>query len=336
VQGDASSNRRAAGAGEVGVVVIGRNEGERLVRCIMTLLPLAARVVYVDSNSNDGSPAWARAQGVDVVELDMDTPFTAARARNAGYRRLREIAPNMAFVQFVDGDCELVPAWLAVASEFLRNRPGIGAVCGRLRERFPQRSVYNRLCDQEWDSPAGRARSCGGIAMMRIQAFEGAGGFRDDLIAGEEPELCVRLRHAGWEVWRLADEMALHDAAMLHFSQWWKRARRGGHAFAEGVELHGAPPERHYVVETRRALLWGLIIPVVILALALVHPGWLLLVFIYPLQVLRLALRDGMAGAAARWRALFLVIARFPEAQGVLLYWFNRLRRRRSALIEYK
>jgi glycosyltransferase involved in cell wall biosynthesis len=334
VLADAARNRRAAG--EVGVVVIGRNEGVRLERCITSLLSLAARVVYVDSNSTDGSPAWARAQGVDVVQLDMGTPFTAARARNAGYRRLREMAPNLAFVQFVDGDCELAPSWLMVACDFLRSRPGIGAVCGRLRERYPRRSVYNRLCDQEWDAPAGRARSCGGIAMMRTEAFDATGGFRDELIAGEEPELCVRLRQAGWEVWRLADEMALHDAAMLHFSQWWKRARRGGHAFAEGVELHGAPPERHYVVETRRALLWGLIIPVVILALGLVHAAWLLLVLIYPLQVLRLAWRDGMASAATRWRALFLVIARFPEAQGVLLYWFNRLRRRRSALIEYK
>jgi hypothetical protein len=146
----------------------------------------------------------------------------------------------------------------------------------------------------------------------------------------------VRLRQAGWRVWRLPDGMALHDAAMLHFGQWWRRAVRGGHALAEGVALHGGPPEHHNVREMLRALAWGLALPVAIAVLALLHPAWLLLLLAYPLQVLRLALRDNIANPARRWRALFFVLARFPEAQGVLQFWFSRLRRKRSALIEYR
>lgn len=321
----------------VGVVVIGRNEGERLKRCIGSVQALAAQVVYVDSNSTDGSADWARGQGVDVVVLDLSRPFTAARARNEGLRRLAALAPGLAFVQFVDGDCEVQPGWIPAALGFLRDHPGAVAACGRRRERFPERSVYNRLCDHEWDTPPGQAKACGGDALMRIEAVQTVGGFREDLIAGEEPELCVRLRAAGGQVWRLPEEMTLHDAAMLRFGQWWKRAMRGGHAYAEGAWLHGAPPERHFVAETRRALLWGAALPLSSLALALmVHPAWLTLLLVFPLQLLRLAWRERAGGAAGRERALFLLLARFPETQGALTFWVNRLRRRRAGLIEYK
>lgn len=321
----------------VGVVAIGRNEGERLRRCIGSVQGGVARVVYVDSNSTDGSADWARAQGVDVVALDLSRPFTAARARNEGLQRLLSLAPGLAFVQFVDGDCEVQAGWLPAAWSFLQAHPSVAAVCGRRRERFPERSVYNRLCDHEWDTPAGQARACGGDALMRTAALQAVGGFREDLIAGEEPELCVRLRAAGWLVWRLPEEMTLHDAAMLRFGQWWKRAMRGGHAFAEGAALHGAAPERHFVAETRRAVVWGIVLPGAGLALALaVHPAWLALLLVFPLQLMRLAWRERGDGAVGRERALFLLLARFPEAQGVATFWFNRLRRRRAGLIEYK
>lgn len=330
----------AGAAPHAGVVVIGRNEGERLKRCIASVRAAGACVVYVDSASSDGSADWARAQGVAVVALDMARPFTAARARNAGVQRLLATSPGLALVQFVDGDCEMDPGWLPAATAFMHARPDVVVVCGRLRERHPEHSVYNRLCDAEWDAPAGPATACGGIALMRLAAFTAAGGFREDLISGEEPELCVRLRAAGGQVWRLALPMALHDAAMRRFGQWWRRTVRGGHGFAEGARLHGAPPERHYVAETRRALLWGAALPLATVALALLaHPAWAALGLAYPLQWLRLAWRERAAGRAGRlaWeRSLFLVLARFPEAQGVLTYGLNRLRHRRAALIEYK
>jgi glycosyltransferase involved in cell wall biosynthesis len=319
-----------------GVVIIGRNEGDRLKRCVASATALALYVVYVDSGSTDGSATWASQQGVSVVNLDMAKPFTAARARNEGFARLMAQAPELQFVQFVDGDCEIVDGWLRGALEFLRSKTQVAAAFGRRRERFPERSVYNRLCDQEWDRPVGRTRNCGGDVMMRAAALSAAGGYRDELIAGEEPELCVRLRAAGWEIWRLPLEMTLHDAAMTRFGQWWKRAMRGGFAFAEGAWLHGAPPERHGVSQTRSAVLWGVALPIVIVVLSVWQPAALWLLLAYPLQVLRLALRDGIGDPARRVRALFYVLSRFPEAQGVLKFWADRLRQRRSALIEYK
>ena len=72
----------------VGAVAIGRNEGERLRRCLTSLLQQIARVVYVDSGSRDDSVAVAQSLGVKVVVLDTSAPFSAARARNAGFDAL--------------------------------------------------------------------------------------------------------------------------------------------------------------------------------------------------------------------------------------------------------
>ena len=310
----------------IGVVVIARNEGERLKQCLAAV-PAEARIVYVDSGSTDGSVAWARARGVDVVELDMNRGFTAARARNAGLARLRALTPELGFVQFVDGDCELAQNWPAQAIASLAAHGRAAVVFGRLRERYPEASVYNALLDHEWDGPTGEARACGGNAMMRVAAIAAVGGFRDDMIAGEEPELCVRLRAAGWSIWRIEAEMGWHDAAMSRFGQWWRRQVRAGYAFALGADLHGAAPERLWVWESRRALIWGLAWPMLTVA-AVVAFGWagFALLAVYPLQLARripqfpgpLTQRFQFAGLEQ--------IGRFAEALGQLRFRRDRLR----------
>lgn len=322
---------------DVAVVAIGRNEGERLKACLRSVVDAAALVVYVDSGSTDDSVAFARSLGVDAVQIDMSVPFTAARARNAGWRRVRELAPQIGLVQFVDGDCAVVDGWLPQAREFLRTQPQAAAVCGRRRERHPERSVFNLLCDFEWDAPVGEVKACGGDALMRLDALQAVGGYRDSLIAGEEPELCVRLRARGWRVWRLRAEMTAHDAAMTRFSQWWKRCMRTGFTYAEGSQLHGAAPERHFVRESRSAWLWGLGLPIGVLVAALLWTPWALAAaLLYPLQVLRLYLR--LAGPA-RGRALhaaFMVLGKFAEVAGQLRFLALQWSGRRAQLIEYK
>ena len=317
------------------VVIIGRNEGARLIRGLASVAA-ADRVVYVDSGSTDGSQQAAQEAGAEVVALDMSQPFTAARARNAGLEQLRLHGTRPELVQFMDGDCELQPGWLPSAQAFLAAHPEVGVVFGRRRERFPDATMYNRMCDWEWDVPLGEQRACGGDALMRLVALNEVGGYNPALIAGEEPEMCVRLRAAGWKIWRIDTEMTLHDAAMTRLGQFWSRARRAGHAWAEGAALHGAPPERHCVGQVRRALIWGAVVPFVIILLAIALNPWALVFFvIYPLRALRMALREGATRPA--WeRAWLLSIGKFPEAMGVLEYHLRRLAGRPRGLIEYK
>ena len=267
----------------------------------------------------------------------MSVPFTAARARNAGFKRLKEFAPDVRYVQFVDGDCELEEQWLERAESFLDSHADVGVVCGRRRERHPDKSIYNWLCDQEWDKSVGEVKACGGDAMMRVNAFAAVDGFRDDLIAGEEPELCVRLRAAGWRVFRLDHPMTLHDAAMTRFGQWWRRIQRSGYAFAQGVYLHGASPERYRVWEARRAWLWGVWLPLGCLLAGLVFGPWGWATWlIYPIQIMRQTARNRGALGDRVTLALFQMLARFPEAWGEMKFTRDRLLDRQSRLIEYK
>ncbi|MFT7058539.1 MAG: GT2 family glycosyltransferase [Pseudorhodobacter sp.] len=310
----------------VDAVVIGRNEGERLRACLSSLQGQVQRLIYVDSGSSDASVDLARGMGAEVVALDIGQPFTAARARNAGLACLS----GAGFVQLVDGDCVVNEAWVATALAFAKDHPKAVVICGRRRERFPKASVYNRLCDLEWATPIGLAKACGGDALMRLPSLRGVGGYREDLIAGEEPELCLRLARAGGEIWRIDAEMTLHDATMTRFAQWWKRSNRAGHAFAQGATLHGAGPEKHWVAETRRALIWGACLPLAAFVLALWHVLGLALLLAWPLQMLRLSRRMGAEAA------MFNVLGKLPEAQGALTFYLNRLRKRRAGLIEYK
>ena len=232
-------------------MVIGRNEGERLRRCLAGLGEDLASTVYVDSGSSDGSVSLARALGVEVVALDGQRPFTAARARNAGLARLRELVPDLELVQFLDGDCVMAEDWLVRARSAMAADASLAVVCGRRRERFPDATVYNLLCDIEWNAPPGLAQACGGDALMRIGALVEAGGYDESMIAGEEPELCLRLRQRGHRILRIAADMTLHDAHITHFAQWWKRTVRSGHAYAEGFAMHRHDPGGFWAREVR-------------------------------------------------------------------------------------
>jgi GT2 family glycosyltransferase len=192
----------------------------------------------------------------------------------------------------------------------------------------------------EWNTPVGEAEACGGDALMRAAALRKAGGYRDSLIAGEEPELCIRLREAGGKVMRLDAEMTLHDAAMTRFGQWWKRNVRAGHAFAEVSWLHRTSPLRIWARETRSNWIWGLLVPLVaVLAAYWTYGLSLLLLLAYPLLAYRIARyrqRCGDTPADARMYAAFCVLGKFAQVAGQVRYHRNRLLSRRSALIEYK
>lgn len=319
---------------QVGVVAIGRNEGDRLKKCLASAIARANVVVYVDSGSTDGSAEVARAMGAWVAPLDLATPFTAARARNQGLRMLREQS-SAPFVQFVDGDCELAPGWIQTAVAALRDDPRLAVACGRRRERFPAASLYNRLCDLEWDTPVGQARACGGDALMRVAALSEVGGFDGGLIAGEEPELCYRLRQRGWTIARLDHEMTLHDAAMTRFSQWWRRSKRAGHAYAEHAYLHGSERERLGVHETVSNLAWTTVAGAAVVAPPLA-PAFAGAVLATALKIWRQQRRRGWPARQAWLYAASCMASKIPQSVGAASFAWRRLARRPRVLIEYK
>ena len=319
-----------------GVVTIGRNEGDRLIGCFASVKSHTESIVYVDSGSTDGSVAAAEEFGATVVNLDLTQPFTAARARNEGFKALKTLKPGIRFVQFIDGDCNLAAGWLEAAVTFIEQRNDVAVVCGRRRELYPEESVYNRLCDLEWDTPIGEAAACGGDALIRVEALDAVGGFRPQLIAGEEPELCVRLREKGWKIWRLNLEMTQHDAAIRRVSQWWNRAVRSGYGCAEVSRLHRTSPFGIWRRETARAVIWGGLLPATIGLGILIHPAAIGGILVYPLQICRIAFARGPTSSQSWTYAIFMTFGKFAEFQGILTFYWRQLRGQSAALIEYK
>ena len=323
------------------IVVIGRNEGERLKLCLPPAFEGAKTVVYVDSGSTDGSAEYARSVGCRVVELDASRPFSAARARNEGFACIMEYTPDAELVQFVDGDCELEKGWLERAADAFAERGDVGLVRGQVREIHPEASVFNRLCDLEWREPAGELDACGGRFMARASVFREVGGFRSDLLIGEDYEFNVRVRRTGWKIWMIDAPMVRHDAAITSFPQWWQRTRRAGLAYALVAAIHSCDNERSFVRDRRRMLIWGLALPAAALVLAPFTRGVSLLALpcAYGLRFIRLLrsyLRRGWSGRDAWTFSFFAVISWFGVLQGFLEYHWRRLRRRTITLVEYK
>lgn len=325
---------------KAGAVIIGRNEGDRLKCCLESVLEQFEHVVYVDSGSSDGSPDHARSLGADVVELAPDTKFTAGKARNAGFEAITKIHQNLTYIQFVDGDCIMSPGWKNQASSFLDDNPSYAIAVGGVSERFPDKSVFNEICDIEWARPTGDVLSCGGIFMVRVDAFASVAGFDRTMIAGEDPELCFRIRQQGYKIFIINQPMALHDADITRLSQWLKRTVRSGYAYAHRYYLHRGSNDWYLVMAQLRIWVWALFVPLFSLGLmAVIGPWALLILALYPLQLYRGYIRTvaltGKKGPSLRY-ALFNVLGKWPQLAGQIHFLVQSMRHRQPGLIEYK
>ncbi|MEO0529851.1 MAG: glycosyltransferase [Planctomycetota bacterium] len=334
----------ASEASRVGVVVIGRNEGERLRACLASLAPLGLPIVYVDSDSSDGSRDLAADAGATVVSLDSSQPMNASRARREGAERLLADHGSTEFIAFIDGDCTVAPKWITTATDAMSADPSLAAVCGRRRELEPHASMYNLACDHEWDTPVGECDAVGGDSIWRVSAYQQAGGFDPTVPAGEEPELCQRVRQAGWRLQRLDTEMTTHDAAIHRFGPWWKRQLRTGYS--------GADVEHRFHLGLfdrliRGSKFWAFTVPQMTVAAMLVagwfggwaYAGYVLLtaVGVGMLQTVRIA--RGVAGRPLLDRlkiATLTMLAKPAIALGARRYEADRRRGRGAKLLEYK
>jgi len=304
------------------VVVIGKNEGVNLAKSLSSIE--CKRIVYVDSNSTDNSVAIARKAKAVVVKLDDSVPCTAARGRNAGFKKIMEKYPDTEFVQFVDGDCVLEKGWLKRGISILDADPSLCAVMGHLSERDPN-SVYHRLCQLEWTSPVGESSYFSGVVMLRAAVFESLGGYREKMAAGEEPELSTRMRLAGYHIEKDDTPMAIHDADIRNFRQWLIRVVRSGNAIAEGFSIHGKTPLKACSKEYRSILFWGGLMPIIFALTSFFAGSMAALVmvpYVYLISKIYHHRRKDFGESvfdSMLW-SVFCVWAKFPQLYGVARY----------------
>lgn len=320
-------------------VVIGRNEGERLTRCLESIHASDARVtseiIYVDSNSSDDSLARAKALGAVAISVKSDRP-TAALGRNAGWHAARG-----EFIMFLDGDTQLHPAFINTALAAIAE-PDVAVVWGHRRESDPDQSVYVRVLDLDWIYPPGDSAFCGGDALMRRDVLADTGGFDATLIAGEEPELCSRIRAKGLRIRHVDAPMTLHDLAIKRFAAYWQRAFRAGHAYAEVSARFKNSPDNLWRGEVRRNALHGsMVLAAPVIIVAGIHWPWLGIA----------AMCCGAAVLArtvhrCKWKdpnlktrffyAVHAYVQKLPIFIGQLSFRLSEYTGRRQKLIEYK
>jgi len=340
------TNAAASQQPAVAVVIIGRNEGERLRACLTSVFAMnyprdLVEVLYIDSSSTDSSVSLARSLGVKTIVLD--GPTTAALGRNAGWTQTE--AP---FILFLDGDTLLHPDFVASAvahfNDPLHTEP-LAGVYGNRRETRTADSIYNALFDLDWNAGTGYSLFFGGDALVRREALAAVGGYNPLLIAGEEPDLCRRMRGLGYRILHIDEPMTLHDLAMFNFSQYWRRSVRTGYAFAEISAKYAKTDDPLWLPESKSNItrgifwLWG---PILVIVLSIfVHS---LAPFALFLVVAFLLFARTAARAGKKTRSLKLLLAyslhshlqQIPILLGQIRYQKQRRRGGNAAIIEYK
>lgn len=323
----------------VSIVVIGRNEGERLVACLASIAAMdrtgiAVETIYVDSASTDGSPQRAAAMGARVIEVRPERP-SAALGRNAGWS-----AASGEFVLFLDGDTQLHPQFVRRALEAMRD-PSVAVVWGHRRESLPRQSVYVRVLDLDWVYAPGPSEFCGGDALMRREVLQSVGGFDAGLIAGEEPELCRRIRAGGGMILHIDAPMTLHDLAINRFGAYWKRAFRAGYAYAEISSRYQSSADPLWRTDARRNLFHGSLVLGMLVLLSLT-PIWPLVGMAMVIAALALI---GRTFHRCAWKtaneitrlmyALHSHVQQIPILAGQLSYHHDHWLGKQRGLIEY-
>ena len=331
---------------DVGIVIIGRDEGEQLLPAFRSARDSGACVVYVDSASTDNSVELARHEGLETVVLSTEVPLSAARGRNAGFQYLSTHYPALHFIQFVDGDCELDTDWLATAQRELERDETLALVCGQLRERHPDKSIYGLLCDMEWRKPGGEITYSGGIFMIRAAVFAQMKGVDPSGPAGEEPELCNRIRAAGHRIVRVDAPMAIHNANMIRFGQWWTRNYRTGYG---GLDIQSRFGQLGFSKINRSAWIWVVGWPATVVAAALA--GFVVggattamvcggvAAAILPAQIARLAAKTKtpeLSWPQAITCASMTLLSKVAQIQGQVSWYLHHAMRRDSEALTTK
>ena len=255
------------------VVVVSFNGREHVATCLEHLRAACRdgdRVIVVDNASTDGTPAMVAERFPEAVLLARDDNAGFGRAVNAG-----AAAGEGEAIVLVNSDLFVEPGFLAAITAPLEADPAVGMVAalslvpgGEVVDGFGIEldaglSAYNRLrLRPPHEAPGVLAGPSGGAAAYRRSAFMGAGGFDSALFAyGEDVDLALRLRAAGWTAAGAAGARGIHLGGASFGVDSPLQRRLGG--FARGFLLR-----RYGVLRTRaapRALLiealvvgWGL------------------------------------------------------------------------------
>jgi len=225
---------------DLAIVIVSTNEAHWLGRCLPSVFDHAgdARldVIVVDNSSTDGTR--------ELVE----SSFPAARVvsspnRGFAYGNNRGVEQAAArYVLLLNPDTEIVQGTIGELISLLDARPAVGLAGVRqitadgtlwptvrrfpsvtralgeafLSERWPVRPAWagERVLDHDaYDREGECDWTSGSFMLARREAFLSAGLLDErSFIYSEEPDLCLRIKRAGWQVRHLPQMTIVHHA----------------------------------------------------------------------------------------------------------------------------
>ena len=194
------------------VVIITKNQGwnvRRLIESVMreTEGRVGTEIILVDSASTDDTVDVASEFPIRVIRLSKRQRLTAAAGRHAG---LSQTSGDI--VLFLDGDMELRRNWIDAAMKTFVAEPNIAVVSGLVVDQplNARRSQSLESLEELSESRYSDVPHGGGAAAYRRSVLDEVGSFNPYLFSDEEPELCLRIRHAGYRIVRLEQPIADH------------------------------------------------------------------------------------------------------------------------------
>jgi GT2 family glycosyltransferase len=216
---------------QISVIVVNWNRGELLRSCLQSLSSQqnapAFEVIVVDNGSTDGSIGLLQklresvAFPLKIIENNCNRGFCAAN--NQGIQLARG-----EWIALLNNDAEAHPDWLAAMRNAVSGLVGYGMVACKILVYEDRRKIdkaghliypdgqnrgrgsgqidrgqFDRMEDALW--PDGCA------AMYRASMLRTIGGFDEDLFAyGDDAELGMRARIAGWKCLYVPDAVVFH------------------------------------------------------------------------------------------------------------------------------
>jgi GT2 family glycosyltransferase len=236
---------------DITVSLVNTDNRELLLACLATLPGAAERVrlqtIVVDNASTDGSADAVRERFPDAEVVARDRRYGFGANHNQAIARARG-----RYVFILNEDTDLHPGCLDRLCAFMDQNPSVGAAGPRIlypdgREQpsafhfpSPARVALTTATLQRrfWIQSGGSAIRrvdwvCGAAILARTTALAAVGGFDESLfIYSEDPDLCLRMRHAGY-----ASAYFPH-ASLVHY---------------ENATTTGVPERRIYQMERSRA-----------------------------------------------------------------------------------
>jgi len=323
----------------VSIVIIGRNEGDRLVKCIQSARKLEypsdrKEIIYVDSRSSDDSVEQAKKLGIEKIFVLEQEKTCAAMGRNLGMQHaVGEL------ILFLDGDTQISRDFLTAAITHFEKEE-IAIVYGRRTEIHPE-SLYIQLCGSDWSQRIpGYTETAAGDVLMRAEVIREIGGYKE-IIAGEDPEMSNSVINAGYKILFLDKDMVKHDLAMHSFRQYWKHSVRSGFAYAVVADITKGRAIPLWVDKKKKIMRQGVLyILAPLLGIAASFLLWTIIPFIMYLILGGLILgrsfiKNRMKGMKMGFNAIYTLHSHFlkiPLMIGQLTYLTNK----NKSLIEYK